>query len=237
MKKITLSFILSIIFSTAFAQGFEFKKSDGTLINNGDVLTYNTAGDYLNFRVKNTSTTPLDIKIKCTNLVNTPGTQFELCYGGSCFDNVSVNGIYPDYENLLAPGQSNPSQGDHFVNFNSAGNSIIDYVFTVYAVGAENQSITFTYRYDSTVFSVNTIDELSSLGINIQNTIVDNELNFNSNNSGKLFLLNLNGQNIGKYTFSEGLKTINLSDLSAGIYIAQFENREGKLAQIKFIKN
>ena len=236
MKKITLSIVFSLLVSTVFAQGFEFKKSDGTPINNGDILTYNTVGAYLLFRVKNISTTPLDIKIKCISLVNTPGTQFELCYGGSCFDSVTPDGIYPDYENLLEPGQSNPSQGDHFVNFNSATNTIIDYVFTVYAVGAESQSITFTYRYDSVVMSVNAV-ELSSLGINLQNTVIQNELNFNSSVTGKVILVNLNGQQIADYSFTEGTQNIDLSNLNTGIYIAQFQTLEGKSSQLKLLKN
>jgi hypothetical protein len=237
MKKITLTLLLSFFISTGFSQEFEFKKSDGTLINNGDVLTYTTAGEYLNFRIKNTSTIPLDIKIKCTNLINTPGTQFELCYGGSCLDSVTANGVYPDYENLLAPGQSNPSQGDHFVNFNPAVNSIIDYVFTVYAVGAESQSITFTYRYNSTVMSVNSVAELSSLGINLHNTVIENDFSFNTTVSGKVSLVNLNGQNVGEYSFTEGIKTINLADLNTGIYIAQFQTTEGKTSLLKLLKN
>ena len=237
MKKITLSIVFSLLISTVFAQGFEFKKSDGTLINNGDVLTYNTVGAYLNFRVKNISSTPLDIKIKCTSLVNTPGTQFELCYGGSCFDNVTSNGIYPDYDNLLQPGQSNPSQGDHFVNFNPAENTIIDYVFTLYALGAESESITFTYRYDSTVMSVNTVAELASLGVNLQSTVIENELNFNASINGKVILVNLNGQQIANYSFTEGFQTIDLSNLSTGMYIAKFQTLEGKSSQLKLFKN
>jgi len=119
MKKITYSIFFSFLFLTSFAQ-VEFKKSDGTIITDGMVIPFGTTGTsaYLNFRVKNVSTTPLDIKIKCIGLINTTGANFELCYGGSCFDSVTLNGIYPDYENILAPGQSNPSQGDHFVNFN-----------------------------------------------------------------------------------------------------------------------
>jgi hypothetical protein len=236
MKKIILSTVFTLLFTVTFAQGFEFKKSNGTPINDGDVLAYSAVGAYLNFRITNTSTIPLDIKIKCVSLTNTSGTQFELCYGGSCFDSVSLNGIYPDYENFLAAGQSNPSQGEHFVNFNPGNGSIIDYVFTVYAVGAESQSTTFTYRYDATL-SLNGTAELSSLGITLQNTVIQNELNFNSAVSGKIVLVNLNGQQIGDYSFNEGTQTINFSALSAGIYIANFQTAEGKSSQIKLIKN
>ncbi len=236
MKKITFSIFFSLLFLTSFAQQFEFKQSNGTPITNGSILSYGTAGSYLNFRVTNTGSIPLDIRIKCTSLTNTNGTQFELCFGGSCFDSVFLNGIFPDYENLLAPGQSNPAQGDHFVNFNAGTGSVLDYTFSVYAVGFESNAINFTYRYDPQL-SVNSFNNLSTLGINVQNTIVSTDLNFNSTKNGAVALFNLNGQRIAEFTFSEGTQNINLSELNTGLYIARFSTIEGQTSQIKLLKN
>lgn len=236
MKKITYSIFFSFLFLTSFAQ-VEFKKSDGTIITDGMVIPFGTTGTsaYLNFRVKNVSTTPLDIKIKCIGLVNTTGANFELCYGGSCFDSVTLNGVYPEYENFLAPDQSNPSQGDHFVNFNPGSGGIMDLVFSVYALGFESSAITFTYRYDSTLSLIN-LEDLSSLGIYVKNTVVSDEFSFTAANKGSVTLFNLNGQLVKELNFSEGSQNMNLSNFNTSIYIARFTNSEGVSSNVKIFK-
>ncbi len=235
MKKITLSILFSMVFLNAFSQ-FAFKKSDGTPITDGTVLTYGPGSNYLNFRVQNTSNQDLDIKIKCTNLVNTTGSQFELCYGGSCYDSVALNGVYPEYENPLMPGQSNPSQGDHFVNFNAGNGEVMELHFSVYPIGFESNAINFVYRYDP-LLGVNSFEALSLLGINVENTTINSDFKFNSTQSGKLAIYNLNGQLINEVQFSEGSQNVNLSGLSSAIYIANFSTNEGKTSSVKIIKN
>lgn len=235
MKKITLSILFSMLFLNAFSQ-FAFKKSDGTPITDGTVLTYGPGSNYLNFRVQNTSSQDLDIKIKCTNLVNTSGSQFELCYGGSCYDSVALNGVYPEYENPLAPGQSNPAQGDHFVNFNAGNGEVMELHFSVYPIGFENNTINFVYRFDP-LLGVNSFENLSSIGINIENTTIKSDFKFNATQSGNLSIFNLNGQLVKEYKFSEGSQHLNLSEMSSAIYVANFSTLEGKTSSVKLIKN
>lgn len=224
-----------MVFLNAFSQ-FVFRKSDGTPITNGMVLTYGPGENYLNFRVQNTSNQDLDIKIKCTNLINTTGAQFELCYGGSCYDSVAVNGVYPEYENPLTPGQSNPSQGDHFVNFNAGNGQVMELHFSVYPIGFENDAINFIYRFDP-FLGVNSFENLSSMGINIENTSIKSDFKFNSTQSGNLSIFNLNGQLIKEIKFSEGAQNLSLSELSSAIYVANFSTIEGKTSSVKLIKN
>lgn len=236
MKKITFTIFFSMVFLSSFAQSFIFKQSNGTLITDGTVLTYGPGSNYLNFRVQNTSNQNLDIKVKCTNLVNTTGTQFELCYGGSCYDSVALNGVYPEYENPLAPGQSNPSQGDHFVNFNAGNGEVMELHFSVYPVGLESEAINFTYRFDP-LLGVSSFESLSSIGVNLENTTVKNELTFNAAQNGTVAVFNLNGQLVADYTFSEGTQNLNLSQLNTAMYIAKFTTVEGKTSTIKLFKN
>jgi hypothetical protein len=158
-----------------------------------------------------------------------------LCYGGSCFDSVALNGVYPDYPNPLAPGQSNPSQGDHFVNFNLGTGGVMDYVFSVYALGSEANAITFTYRYVPNL-SVNTLEGLSNLGISVTNTVVADDFLFSAAAKGNLSLYNLNGQLVKELNFTEGSQNINLSNLNTSIYIARFTNAEGISSNVKIIK-
>ena len=236
MKKITYSLFFSFLFLTSFAQ-VEFKKSDGTIITNGMIIPFETVGStaYLNFRVKNISTIPQDIKIKCISLVNATGANFELCYGGSCFDSVAINGVYPDYPNPLAPGQSNPSQGDHFVNFNPGTGGVMDYVFSVYALGSEANAITFTYRYAPNL-SINTLEGLTNLGISITNTVITDDFSFTASDKGNVSVFNLNGQLVRELNFTQGFQNINLSNLNTSVYIARFTNSEGISSNVKIIK-
>lgn len=236
MKKITYSLFFSFLFLTSFAQ-VEFKKSDGTIITNGMIIPFETTGTTakLNFRIKNISTTSQDIKIKCIGIVNATGSNFELCYGGACFESIAVNGVYPDYSYPLAPGESNPPQGDHFMNGSVGTGGIVDYVFSVYALGSEANAITFTYRYAPNL-SINTFEGLSNLGISVTNTVVTDELSFSALEKGNVSLFNLNGQLVKELNFSEGSQTINLSNLNTSMYIARFTNAEGVSSNVKIIK-
>lgn len=235
MKKIIFSLVVSCLFISVNAQQFNFRKSDGTPINNGDVLAYGSTGSYLNFRVTNTGSIPIDVKIKCTALTNATGSQFELCYGGSCYDNINLNEVYPDYENILGPGASNPSQGDHFVNYNAGNGAAMDYQFSVYALGYESQAITFTYRFDPQLGVNNLTSEWK--GIQLENTIISSSVSFNAEQKGKIELVNINGQKVLSKQFEAGANQIELSSVSTGIYFATFTNAENKTAQFKLIKS
>jgi hypothetical protein len=236
MKKITYSLLFSFLFLNSFAQ-VEFKKSDGTIITDGMIIPFETAGASasLGFRVKNISITSQDIKIKCIGLVNATGTNFTLCYGGSCFDSVALNGVYPDYPNPLAPGQSNPSQGDYFVNYNSGSGGVMDYVFSVYALGSEANAITFTYRYAPNL-SVNTLEGLTNLGFAITNTVITDDFSFTASDKGNVSIFNINGQLVRELNFTQGFQNINLSNLNTSVYIARFTNSEGISSNVKIIK-
>ena len=111
----------------------------------------------------------------------------------------------------------------------------MDLVFSVYALGFESSAITFTYRYDSTLSLIN-LEDLSSLGIYVKNTVVSDEFSFTAANKGSVTLFNLNGQLVKELNFSEGSQTINLSNLNTSMYIARFTNAEGVSSNVKIIK-
>lgn len=238
MKKIIV--LLSLFIQMYSFGQFSFTDHDGNTIANGSVFSFATANSEsakLKFYVTNVGATPVDVRIRCTGISGGDGVGFQLCYGGLCHDNV-VNGvIYPDYQFLLNPGESN-GEFDYFVN-NFAGETPIDFNFQVYGLDssgfATGQSVTMTYRYDSTL-NVNSFDKLSAVGINIDNTLVTNELNFSATTNGKVALFNLNGQLIKEFSFTEGNQSFNLSQLSSAIYIARFSNNEGQSSSIKLIK-
>lgn len=235
MKKTLFSFLFICIFISANAQQFNFRKSDGTPINNGDVISFGATGIPLNFRITNTSNQPIDVKFKCVGLTNATGVQFQLCYGGSCYDNINLNEVYPDYENVLAPGASNPSQGDYLINYNAGNGSVMDYQFSVYALGNEANAINFTYRFDPQL-GVNNLASVWN-GIQLENTIISSVISFNAEQKGKVELVNINGQKVFSEQFEAGVNITDLSSVSSGIYFATFTNEENKSVQYKIIKS
>lgn len=239
MKK-ALIIIVSFVYLQSFAQ-FTFTDHAGNAIINGSTVSYSTANSEnakLKFYITNVGTAPVDVRIQCTGINGGNGVGFQLCYAGLCHDNVVPGGIYPDYQFLLNTGENN-GNFDYFVN-NFVSPTPIDFNFQVYGLDGSGfptgQSITFTYRYDSTL-GLNSLSELATLGVKLTNTIVKNELNFNATVSGKVALVNLSGQQMGEFSFTEGEQSLNLSNLSAGVYIANFITTEGKTLQLKLLKN
>ena len=100
MKKITILFLLLISASNNLMAQFVVNRIDGTTITNNEIITFTTHSNSsaeLKFTVQNNASQNLDFRIRCTNLVNTDGTNFQLCWGGECIPNVALNGTYPNY--------------------------------------------------------------------------------------------------------------------------------------------
>lgn len=239
MKKILLVFFVTIHFCS-YGQ-FTFTDHSGNPIVNGSVRTFQTANAEnakLKFYITNVGTNPIDVRIRCTNIIGGNGVGFQLCYGGLCHDNIVVGVTYPDYQFLLNAGQNN-GNFDYFVN-NFVSSTPIDFQFEVFGLDSTGfptgQSLNFTYRYDSTL-GIESTENLSKMGINIENTTVKSDFKFNATQNGKLSIYNLNGQLISESQFNEGNQNINLSNLSSAIYIANFSTNEGKSSSVKLIKN
>lgn len=239
MKKITTLLLFTFAFLTSTAQQFAFTKLNGTPIPNGTIFTsgtFSTPADKYKFHISNISNAPLQVKIVPISMTNTAGVAFQFCYSGECNDNIGANNIYPNYDNPLAPGENN-GEFDYFVN-NSAGldaNSVKEIVFSIYAVGFESETITFTYRYDPQL-SVSSFESLDAMGINVSNTLVSNNLEFNTAKNGVVSIINMAGQKVITQNFTEGNQNISLTHLSSAIYIANFTTTDGRTSQIKIIK-
>lgn len=239
MKKVLF---LLFVFAQFYTYGqFSFTDLNGNAIADGSTITFESANSEnakLKFLVTNVGTNPVDVRIKCTGITGGNGVGFQLCYGGLCHDNVVTGVDYPDYQFILNAGENN-GVFDYFVN-NFVSPTPIDFQFQVYGLEPSGfptgQAISFTYRYDSTL-GLNSFENLSSMGINVENTTIKSDFKFNSTQSGNLSIFNLNGQLINEYKFSEGAQNLNLSSLSTAIYVANFSTSEGKTSTIKLIKN
>lgn len=236
MKKIIIASFTLLISNFSFAQ-FSFVDGDGNEIpDNTEVIftTANTSEAAFPFRIINISDEPIEVKIKSTNIINSNGANFQVCYGGTCYDNIMVNGIYPEYEFEIEPGEDN-GPGDYFRNNNVSESENMTFEFSIYAVGFEENAITFTYKYEPQL-SINDIDKLTTMGIHINNTLVKNTFGFEANDAGVVEIYDLNGRLVSTSKYDVGAQNIEMSALNAAIYIAKFNNVQGNTSTIKIVK-
>jgi hypothetical protein len=246
MKKIILSILLSVLAFNFVAAQFTVNRIDGTPFVNNEIVeftTSNTSAAELKFVVNNTGTENLDFRIRCMNLINNTGSNFQLCFGFDCFSNVSANGIYPsDYQVVINAGENRFGLGDNFKNFNPGDgiNYPMDYSFRFFtkdltpAGTLVGSNFNITYRYQGPL-SLEQRDKLSLMGIKVLNTLVNEFIGLEIQKNANYYLVNLQGQKI-----AEGFLTANinldLSNLQSGIYLLNFSNAEGLFDTVKIVK-
>lgn len=239
MKNILYSILL--ISSICSAQ-FTVTDLDGNSIENNSEIVFNSVANSeaeLKFKTLNTSTTTLDIRVRCLSITNAVGTGFQLCYGGLCYDNIEVGGTYPDFQNIIAPGQDN-GNADYFKN-NFAGDGTSDqiYLFRVFARDLDGnpvgETVNFTYRYSPNL-SFNSFEQLSNLGINLKNTVSNDIFEVESSIQGSVDVFSLTGQKLLSRDFQQESFSLDLSPLNASYYLLVFTNKNGGSATIKVLK-
>lgn len=241
MRSILISiFCLNTLMS--FSQ-MTLKKIDGTPINSGDVIVFNSTTDpdsYLGIKVYNSSSTDINVKIKCESISNENGSNVQLCFGDVCVNNIIVGNSYPNIPALIEANNSN-GNFDHFLNTNTGTNpnSPIEYVFKFYQVtdsGSETgNSVTFTYRYSPNLANKE-FNSLINFGINLKSNAVDKVLEFDTTSKVTLEIYDLNGKLQFNQNLDSGNQTIDISTLNSSVYFMSFTNSEGKKAISRFIK-
>jgi hypothetical protein len=219
--------------------------SYGVPVVNGAVLAKNQIGypaAEILFRVRNNGTTTTNVWGKCEDLLNNNGTLFQFCFADVCFSEVAEGTVYPNEGLTLAPSASN-GNFDHFLNDN-AGNGTypLDFVFRFFQTNQSTQggaevgnSITVTYRYDPNL-SNDEVNQLQNSGVIIKSTILENELILDVLKSTSMTIYDLNGKSVYNSNLSYGVQSIDVSDLSSGVYVTSFTNEEGNSTTKKIIK-
>lgn len=243
MKRILL--LTSVFVSTIGFSQIALTRHNGTPVNNGQVLAFNTnsglAAEF-DFYVKNLSaTTPVNVKINCTSLVNTDGFGFELCFGNECLPDVEEGMTYPinsPFVTIPALGQS--GNDGHFLNTPVASNTAPypkDYSFRFFQSGnpAGSNTIDVTYRYDPNL-SNDEIDQLQSSGVIVKSTVVENELVLDVLKGDSMVIYDLNGKAVYASKLNYGIQSINVSDFASGVYVINFTSSEGISTTKKIIK-
>jgi hypothetical protein len=97
-------------------------------------VVYETAT--LNFKVRNTSSKTIAMRIEVESMSGTDGSLMELCFG-ECYYGVTTGSSYPSNPSSpsvnIEPGQTQVSSGDHFFNSDPGdGTTPVEYIFKFY---------------------------------------------------------------------------------------------------------
>lgn len=234
MKKTLLLFCFALFTFASYAQ-FEVKdKSDNSVVTNGQAISFSDAGCSYNdpcnwkFSVTNTSTENIYMRIFVDNLVNTDGSDFQLCFAGVCLNNVALGSGYPSTAALIAPGATN-SAGNNLWNLNpSTTTTAMSWTFRFQAFDSSGFTIgtplTVTYNFDPNL----SVDEEEFTTVEVFPTQVKNELNVSSSQKLTAEFYDILGKKVKEASVPSGESKINVSDLSPQLYIIRFRNDNGK---------
>ncbi len=235
---------LTLIGSVAIANAqYTVTNEDGDVLQNGDVLEYGTYGydvgaDYVFFVTNNNPTETIYSRLEFVSAINADGSLLEICYAGQCYTGIPVGftapaapGVFP-----IGPGQSTPG-GDHILNGDPGdGVYTIDYICAFHQYEADGVTeigtpLTFTYRYNPTLG----VNENSVVKLKIQSTVISDQLVLNVNEPVSMLVYDLTGRVVKQGRFATGLQEVNMSDLSAQVYIIQFKNENGATQTTKIV--
>jgi hypothetical protein len=243
MKKIILLSAL-LVSALTFSQ-ITLTRHNLTPITNGQVIAFNTIAypaAELDFYVKNIGTTQTRVKLLCSSLVNTDGSNFELCFGPQCLSYVEEGEVYPTapYGFVTLNANQQLDNSYHFLN-TVVGSAPYpkDYTFRFYQVNATgveiSNSITVTYRYDPNL-STDDINQLQDSGVVIKSTVIDNELTLDVIKDSTMEVFNFDGKVVLTKKLTYGMQTVDTSNLSSGVYIVNFTDTYGNTSTKKVIK-
>lgn len=239
--KFLLTILLSFTSLVSFSQ-LTLKKLDGTIINDGDVLTFTQVTDpanYLGLKIYNSSAEDVIVKVKVISFPAGQGSNLQLCIDPICVSNLIAGNSYPSFGSTI-PANGQNGNADHFLNSNLGnGTSNIDYVLKLFRVDENNvevgNSITFTYRYSPTLG--NTIfDQLAALGFTLKSTFIKSVIDLQVTKPTSMNIYELNGKLITTHRLVVGENAVEVSNLATGVYIVDLITYEGTKFTIKIIK-
>lgn len=219
------------------------KKSDGTVITDGSVFSYNsvdTDESILHFVVYNTATNDIKVRVLCESITNSDGSDFEFCFGGNCMPFVIVGQNYPP-SGFTLPAGSNSGDGDHFWNkkaVSTTGLYPMNFVFKFYQIDAFGNQIGSPVRITYKSLENLTTNEVdfNKYGISLKSTLINDNIELNAKIAGNIYLFDSTGKLVTSKIIYKGENKINVSQSKSGIYILNFEGNDGKIGNIKLIK-
>lgn len=246
MKKL-ISTLFVLITSFAFAQDFTVTNGDNGEITDGEVFTFTSLGAEANIHIQinNNSEQNLYFKVRAESGENTSGVAVNFCFGQVCLPLFNLGQYVPPtiQDNVtIIPGGTNDINDKFFITTDAViENTPVIFEFGLYQYDSADQDQTtgtkvlgFSYQYSPNASTPNMT--LQKLGVQVNNTLVNNEFSFTTTSEMAMELFDINGRNVASQNVNEGTNLYNASGLNAGIYIAKFIDKQGQTASVKIVK-
>lgn len=248
MKKINFTIILFACLAFYGKAQIALAKEDGTAINNGQIIAFNTTDEVpanLHYKIKNTSASPINFRIKITDIKNADGSNFQFCYLNLCLPFVSVGSVYPPNTKPAIPIAANSELSTGYTMWNSdTGSGVfpIDYELKYYMVddfGDEvGTPVTFTYRYDpSGTLKVSEVKKDHHSFAELSDTMVRNKVQVIAKEDISYAVYSMEGRIVLEGKLKKGNDQIETSLLRSGIYMVVLKNNKGESVSKKIIKS
>jgi len=224
MRRIILSILVFGQINFVVAQSLDVSTEDLIIYFND---TTNLGADTLDpcltaksyVTVKNTSNSDLTDIVCAKHTISQPlGTSNHFCWGGSCYGTTII--VSPQMIDLLSgEGNSTSFEGD-FDAFCEQGSALIQYCFYPLSDPADASCITITYNGSVTsVFDKKEDFGISDFYPNPANGLT--HFTFNGTNA-QLEIIDILGNEVKVLHLEEsGIKKIDLTDMSKGIYFGK----------------
>ena len=236
--KIKIFFYTVAFFSILFVNSqnefaFVIESEDGEVLENSQVLEFSSVqypnASYI-FFVRNLTSESINVRAEVLNISGTDGSMMEFCFG-ECYFGVDLNTPYPLNSFVtIEPGETQTSVGDHFFNQDPGdGNNPVSFQFRFYMVDSEGNEVMsipelmtdyfVTYQYQAQSFSLE-----ENFSENIQLYLNEKILTITAPSKYTVSLFDISGKNILTTQLNEGINSIDVSNITNGIYILKFND-------------
>ncbi len=246
MKKVYLTGLFLIFINLINAQ-ITILDGNGNVIEDESVFEFNSVDPNgmvenpvakLSYYIQNNTSSQIEVKAAIVEIIGSDGSNVQFCMEVCLFD-ITETSVVPSSSGsgfFIAAGATT-GPGIYFWNFNDS-NDYISYKFKVFQVDSSGNEtgtpIHINYVYNATASTPNMT--LQKLGVQVNNTLVNNEFTFTTTSAMAMDLFDINGRNVASKSFNEGTNLYNASELNAGIYIAKFTDKQGQTASVKIVK-
>jgi len=247
MKKIIFSALFfAAVSGYAQDQDYTVTNLDMVEYENNSVHVFNVHGTFddpideakLHLVINNTTSDPIYVTGEVVEISNTNGEMAQFCIGGpagNCFFPLFEGGFYPNTDGGVVPANANWGFNDYLINLDPT--NLSEYTIRFLQTDGEgneipNTSFFLTYRYDENM----SVSDMNSVAIaKVYPTVVKNTTTVNLKENAVVQVLNLQGKTVKSLNLKSGVSQLDLSGLSAGVYLIQFKGNSGLTTTTKVV--
>lgn len=241
-----LKLLVAFFFGGLIAANAQFtvKGADGNIFHDGDIFEFGTTSypeAELLFFVTNTGSQDIFSRIEYISNTNAEDPLFEqLCYGVECYFGIALGGTVPPRSTdavQITPGETT-GLGNHFFSDDEGdGQGNVDFVFQfklyedISSTTEVGETLMITYRYNPSLG----VDAVKKVDLSLLTTVVSERLLVDVKEPVTATIYDLQGKLIKQLNLEVGNQEINVSDLSAQMYLINFRNAAGAGKTSKFV--